>query len=134
MTVAVDSAGRTHQGLVRTQNEDHFVVATMRKAIDIVDTSLDASALQERMTPGKAYLFAVADGVGGRPGGELASEATVETLLRFVAQAAGCYHGLRAEGGSESVGTAATRGVVTATLGVLLADVVLVRVIQLLHG
>jgi protein phosphatase len=94
MTVAVDSAGRTHQGRVRTQNEDHFVVATMRKAIDIVDTSLDAGALQERMTPGKAYLFAVADGVGGRPGGELASEATVETLLRFVAQAAGCYHGL----------------------------------------
>jgi phospholipid/cholesterol/gamma-HCH transport system permease protein len=52
----------------------------------------------------------------------------------FVTGTAGCYHGLRAAGGSESVGIAATRGVVTATLGVLVADVFLVRLIQLLPG
>ncbi len=60
---------------------------------------------------------------------------TLKTIVfGFITGTAGCYHGLRAEGGSESVGTAATRGVVTATLGVLIADVVLVRLIQLLHG
>jgi phospholipid/cholesterol/gamma-HCH transport system permease protein len=60
---------------------------------------------------------------------------TLKTLaFGFVTGTAGCYHGLRAAGGSESVGTAATRGVVTATLGVLLADVLLVRLIQLLSG
>lgn len=60
---------------------------------------------------------------------------TMKTVVfGYITGIAGCYHGLRAAGASESVGIAATRGVVTATLGVLLADLVLVRVIQLLHG
>jgi phospholipid/cholesterol/gamma-HCH transport system permease protein len=57
---------------------------------------------------------------------------TLKTLaFGFIAGVAGCYHGLAASGGSEAVGTAATRGVVTAILGVLIADVVLVRAIHL---
>jgi phospholipid/cholesterol/gamma-HCH transport system permease protein len=47
---------------------------------------------------------------------------------------AGCWHGLRASGGTEGVGRAATRGVVTSIFLVLLADVALVRLIQLLLG
>ncbi len=47
---------------------------------------------------------------------------------------AGCWHGLRAEGGTEGVGVAATRGVVVSIFLVLVADVVLVRIIQLLVG
>lgn len=45
---------------------------------------------------------------------------------------AGCYFGMKAEGGTEGVGRAATRGVVIATLLVLASNVLLVRVIQLL--
>lgn len=57
---------------------------------------------------------------------------TLKTMVfGFFTGVAGCFHGLSAEGGSEAVGIAATRGVVTAILAVLLADVVLVRVIQL---
>lgn len=57
---------------------------------------------------------------------------TLKTLaFGYVTGVAGCYHGLRATGGSEAVGAAATRGVVTASLGVLVADVVVVRLIQL---
>lgn len=57
---------------------------------------------------------------------------TLKTLaFGHLTGVAGCYHGLRAVGGSEAVGTAATRGVVTAILGVLLADVAIVRLIQL---
>jgi phospholipid/cholesterol/gamma-HCH transport system permease protein len=44
----------------------------------------------------------------------------------------GCYCGMRARGGTEGVGQAATRGVVISTLLVLVSNVVLVRVIQLL--
>jgi phospholipid/cholesterol/gamma-HCH transport system permease protein len=58
---------------------------------------------------------------------------TLKTLaFGYLIGCAGCYHGLRAEGGSDAVGTAATRGVVTATLAVLIADVLLVRLFQLL--
>ena len=44
----------------------------------------------------------------------------------------GCYVGLNANGGSEGVGKAATDSVVSCTLLVLAADVVLVGVIRLL--
>lgn len=46
----------------------------------------------------------------------------------------GCYFGLNAEGGSEGVGTAATDSVVMCTLLVLLADVLLVGLIQVTLG
>ena len=44
----------------------------------------------------------------------------------------GCRAGLLAEGGTEGVGRAATRGVVVSIFLVLLADVVLVMLTQLL--
>ena len=44
----------------------------------------------------------------------------------------GCYQGLRTEGGTEGVGRAATRAVVLSIFLVLLADVLLVMLIQLL--
>ena len=44
---------------------------------------------------------------------------------------AGCYCGISAPEGAEGIGIAATRGVVWATLLVLLSNVLLVKVIQL---
>jgi phospholipid/cholesterol/gamma-HCH transport system permease protein len=59
--------------------------------------------------------------------------ATLKPLaFGFLVGVAGCYFGMRAEGGTEGVGRAATRGVVVATLSVLIANVILVRVIQLI--
>jgi phospholipid/cholesterol/gamma-HCH transport system permease protein len=52
------------------------------------------------------------------------------TVFGFLIGAAGCYHGMRAEGGTEGVGRAATAGVVTACLLVLAADVLLVGLIR----
>jgi phospholipid/cholesterol/gamma-HCH transport system permease protein len=46
----------------------------------------------------------------------------------------GCYQGMNAQGGTEGVGRAATRGVVVSIFLVLIADVFLVRLIQLLPG
>jgi phospholipid/cholesterol/gamma-HCH transport system permease protein len=46
----------------------------------------------------------------------------------------GCFLGLRAAGGAEGVGTAATRGVVYSVLLVLLADVLLVGLIRVSIG
>ena len=58
--------------------------------------------------------------------------ATLKPLVfGYLVGVAGCYFGMRAEGGTEGVGRAATRGVVMATLSVLLANVVMVRLIQL---
>lgn len=59
--------------------------------------------------------------------------ATLKTVaFGYLTGTAGCYFGLAAEGGTEGVGRAATRGVVFSILAVLLANVLLVRLIQLL--
>jgi phospholipid/cholesterol/gamma-HCH transport system permease protein len=45
---------------------------------------------------------------------------------------AGCWHGMTARGGTEGVGRAATRGVVSSLVGVLSAEIVLTRLIKLI--
>ena len=55
-------------------------------------------------------------------------------VFGFLIGAAGCFHGLRAAGGTEGVGRAATSAVVMACLLVLAADVFLVGLIRLVLG
>jgi phospholipid/cholesterol/gamma-HCH transport system permease protein len=68
---------------------------------------------------------------------ELRVEDVVASTLKtvffgFVTGVSGCYFGMKAQGGTEGVGHAATRGVEFSTLLVLIANVLLVRLIQLL--
>ena len=86
-----DVFGLTDSGKVRTSNEDHFVIATLRKAVELRFSSLSESRARGSLREASAQLLVVADGVGGRPGGEYASELTVQTLLEFITQAAGCF-------------------------------------------
>jgi protein phosphatase len=60
---ALQAAGRTHQGLVRPGNEDSFVCGDR--------------------------VFAVADGVGGHPAGEVASALALEPLVELDERAEG---------------------------------------------
>jgi phospholipid/cholesterol/gamma-HCH transport system permease protein len=61
--------------------------------------------------------------------------ATLKTVVfGLLIGATGCYFGMNASGGTEGVGRAATRSVVVSIFLVLVADVVLVRLIQLLVG
>ncbi len=58
--------------------------------------------------------------------------ATLKTVgFGYLIGVTGCYFGMRASGGTEGVGQAATRGVVVSTFLVLASNVILVRVIQL---
>jgi phospholipid/cholesterol/gamma-HCH transport system permease protein len=57
--------------------------------------------------------------------------ATLKTVaFGYLIGVAGCYHGLNARGGTEGVGRSATAGVVASIFLVLVADVVLVKAIQ----
>jgi serine/threonine protein phosphatase PrpC len=69
----IDSFGLTDIGKVRKVNEDQFAIAPLGEA---------------------AQLFVIADGVGGRPGGELASESAVASLLEYVDEAAASFRAL----------------------------------------
>lgn len=92
MSVAeLECYGLTDIGKVRPLNEDSFVVASMRKTVRLLHSSLPAPGPEGALAEAGAWLLAVADGVGGRPGGEVASSATVGGLLEYVTHAVGCY-------------------------------------------
>lgn len=91
---SVDAFGLTDCGLVRQGNEDHFLIARVSKAIDVLQTSLSADQVAHGLGGAVGYVLAVADGVGGGPEGELASERTLATMLSYIGKAASCFQGL----------------------------------------
>jgi protein phosphatase len=93
-TTRVDASGLTDVGRKRKQNEDHFVIVSLRKAAEVRQTSVADPHAFDRLQGQEAMLFVVADGVGGRAGGAIASETAVTSLVEFLADAAGSVHNL----------------------------------------
>jgi protein phosphatase len=94
LVVRVDASGLTDIGRKRKANEDHFVIVSLQKTARVQQTSLADPRVFDRLSGPEALLFVVADGVGGRPGGALASETAVTALVEYIGQAAGCFHNL----------------------------------------
>ena len=69
----LESFGLSHVGKVREGNEDHFVIASLQRSLEIRQTNLEDRTVLDPLCGPKAYLYAVADGVGGQEGGRLAS-------------------------------------------------------------
>ena len=88
----IDAFGLTHRGLVRPNNQDHFLVGSLRQRLQVRQTSLpDISGLpltEDRL----ASLMMVADGVGGGQKGEEASEVALEAISRYIAESVRCYY------------------------------------------
>ena len=60
---------------------------------------------------------------------------TLKTVcFGFIIGLVACFQGMRTRGGTEGVGRAATSSVVLSSLFVILADVILVRLIQMIYG
>jgi PPM family protein phosphatase len=82
--VQVDVAGMSHQGLVRPNNEDHFLVARLGRFLETMMTNLPEGVLP-RIFDETAYGMLVADGMGGMAAGEVASSMALITLMELVA-------------------------------------------------
>jgi protein phosphatase len=80
--VKLDSGAMTHQGKVRSNNEDHFLVARLAKSMQICKTSLKNSG-ETKFSDEDGYLMVVADGMGGAAAGERASALAVESVESF---------------------------------------------------
>lgn len=89
----IDVHGVTHPGKVRQDNQDHFVLCSLRKQLVLRFSSIpDAAGLMaesERL----ASLIMVADGVGGAARGETASRLALQAVTRYVTRATRCYFG-----------------------------------------
>lgn len=84
--VRVSFAGETHAGRVRPNNEDHYLIARLSKAMQVCRTNLPNQG-RHRFADEEGYLFVVADGMGGAAAGEEASRRAVESVEEFVLNA-----------------------------------------------
>ncbi len=90
----IESFGISHVGKVREGNEDHFVIASLQRSLEIRQTNLEDRAVLDPLCGPKAYLYAVADGVGGQDGGRLASGITIKTIVEYMFETVGSYHAI----------------------------------------
>ena len=93
----IESYGISHTGNVRPVNEDHFVTATLQRSVQLRQTNLDDTHVFERLSGPRAYLYAVADGVGGSAGGRVASAIAVASIVEYLGEAVGWYNGYGAD-------------------------------------
>jgi protein phosphatase len=82
-----DIHGLTHPGLVRKENQDHFLIATIHKILQVYQTSVPEETLGNLTSPSRGFVFLVADGVGGGPGGKEASRTALKGVVDYVVRA-----------------------------------------------
>jgi PPM family protein phosphatase len=81
--VAVDLAALSHQGRVRKNNEDHFIVSRFDRTMRTLLSNLPAGAVPDRYAE-TVYGMLVADGVGGAAAGEVASRTAITSIMDLV--------------------------------------------------
>lgn len=72
----VEAAGASHTGLRRSGNEDAFTFGRIGRFMDVIESNLPPSPLTGRMEQ-VGWFAVVADGMGGRAAGEVASRAAL---------------------------------------------------------
>jgi PPM family protein phosphatase len=88
----LDLYGLTHPGLVRDENQDHFLLATVHPDVVIHGTSLPDPGRLPTRGERVATIMLVADGVGGGSDGGEASKLAVEAVMRYVSSTMRCCH------------------------------------------
>jgi serine/threonine protein phosphatase PrpC len=86
----IDVYGMTHVGNVRAENQDHFLLASVHKRVNVIATNLGR---QQHLPVGEqrvAFLAMVADGVGGEEGGAEASATALEAVMQYLNDSMSC--------------------------------------------
>lgn len=90
----VDFYGMTHTGKTRAVNQDHFLICSLRKQVQVHHTSLPSADELQMTGERMAFLAVVADGVGGGTKGEAAARLALETVTKYATLSMRCYHDL----------------------------------------
>ena len=81
--MTIDVAAATHRGCVRLRNEDHYLVMRFRRSLESISTNLDCGSAKTNYDL-TGYGLLVADGLGGRVGGEVASRTALTKLIELI--------------------------------------------------
>lgn len=79
-----DMAGASDVGRTRAENQDHFLIADLRRQLVIRDTDIPHENCDRLYGSQEGNLLVVADGMGGHQGGERASRTAIEETARYV--------------------------------------------------
>lgn len=82
--VDIDAFGVTDVGKKRSVNEDQFLIASLSKSMLIRQTSLPRDEHERLVGTPRGTLLAVADGMGGHGGGDVASTLAVDVIMHYV--------------------------------------------------
>lgn len=88
----LDVFGLTHPGKVRQTNQDHFLICSLSKRLDVHQTSLPEIDAVGGKAQRLAFFAMVADGVGGSTGGEAASRLALEAMSEYAAHSMHVYY------------------------------------------
>lgn len=88
----LDLFGITHQGKVRKENQDHFLVSTVHPQVVIHGTSLPNPEKLPLRGTRFATVLVLADGVGGAFAGSEAARLATESVMRYVSSTMRSYH------------------------------------------
>jgi protein phosphatase len=97
----LDLFGITHQGKVRAENQDHFLIAMVHPQVVVYNTSLPSTESLPLRGSRLATVMVVADGVGGAAGGNEAAQLATEAVTGFVSSTLRCYHSAGSAGDEE---------------------------------
>jgi protein phosphatase len=95
----IDSHGVTHQGKVRKDHQDHFLLCWLRKQLVVRCSSIPGATELLSESERLASLAMVADGVGGAAGGEAASRMALSAVTKYVTRSLRCYYTADADDG-----------------------------------
>ncbi len=93
----IDVHGLTHQGKVRSENQDQFLLASIHKRVQVLSTSLTEQQRLPLADDRLAFLAMVADGVGGGEGGGRASATALEVATDYFVASTDCYYKARSD-------------------------------------
>ncbi len=89
----IDAHGVTHPGKVRRDNQDHFLLCSLRRQVAVRGSSIPhADTLLGTENERLASMAMVADGVGGAAKGETASRVALTGIARYVSRSLRCYY------------------------------------------
>ncbi len=81
----VDISASSHQGHVRENNEDSYIVMRFGRSLENIQTNLDENVI-ERSYNITGYGMLVADGMGGMAAGEVASQLALARVVELIVE------------------------------------------------
>ena len=83
----IDVCGLTHRGRVRSENADHFLIASFHRAMQVHNSSIPDTAFSALSSDSRGYVFLVADGVGAFAQAANGSARAIRSVAQYLVDA-----------------------------------------------